>query len=48
MSYGTCPTCRAPGLSRERRPNGNDRCAQGHSYPSSRAVKEFNSSEGDE
>lgn len=36
--YGTCPHCGARGISRERRPNGNDRCAQGHIYPSSAAV----------
>lgn len=48
MSYGICPTCGAPGTSRERRPNGNDRCEQGHIYPSRNAVREFNVGEGDE
>lgn len=48
MSYGTCPKCGAPGVSRERRPNGNDRCANNHSYPSRNAVREFNTSEGEE
>lgn len=33
-AYGFCPTCFAPGESRERRPNGNDRCANGHTYSS--------------
>ena len=32
--YGFCPECGAPGVSRERRPNGDDRCANGHIYPS--------------
>lgn len=36
--YGYCPQCRAPGWQRERRPNGNDVCENGHSYPSSSAV----------
>lgn len=34
MSYGTCPQCGAEGICRERRPNGNDKCANGHVYPS--------------
>lgn len=37
--YGNCPICGAPGAMRERRLNGNDRCAKGHEYPSSSAVK---------
>jgi hypothetical protein len=37
-AYGFCPLCGALGLARERRPNGNDRCAQGHVYPSHSAV----------
>lgn len=37
--YGRCPHCGAPGIQRERRPNGNDTCANGHVYPSSAAVK---------
>jgi len=34
MSYGYCPKCGAPGKSRERRPNGYDRCENGCVYPS--------------
>lgn len=37
MDYGLCPTCGAPGASRERRPNGNDTCKNGHTYPSREA-----------
>lgn|GEM_PF-5456159 len=36
--YGKCPECGADGVSRERRPNGNDTCANGHVYPSISAV----------
>ena len=36
--YGGCPTCGQPGVSRERRPKGNDTCRQGHKYPSSTAI----------
>ena len=36
--YGYCPRCGGLGLSRERRKDGNDRCENGHSYPSSTAV----------
>ena len=36
--YGYCPRCGGLGLSRERRKDGNDRCENGHSYPSSAAV----------
>lgn len=32
--YGFCPRCGAPGLYRERRPNGDDECTNGHKYPS--------------
>lgn len=35
--YGYCPVCGAVGVSRERRPDGNDKCASGHVYPSARA-----------
>lgn len=38
--YGYCPICNSPGVSRERRPEGNDRCENGHSYPSRSALKE--------
>ncbi len=33
--YGYCPHCQKPGISRERRLNGNDTCESGHVYPSS-------------
>lgn len=36
--YGFCPHCDAPGELRERRPNGNDKCSNGHTYPSKEAV----------
>jgi hypothetical protein len=36
--YGYCPTCGAIGVSRERRPNGDDRCSNGHVYASASAV----------
>lgn len=36
--YGLCPQCGAPGEQRERRPNGNDRCQNSHTYPSREAV----------
>ena len=36
--YGRCPICMGPGISRERRPNGNDTCHRGHNYPSSSAI----------
>lgn len=36
--YGYCPHCGEPGVSRERRPNGNDTCATGHTYPTAQAV----------
>jgi len=39
-SYGFCPICDAPGVTRERRPNGNDECAKGHRYPSRNALPE--------
>jgi hypothetical protein len=34
---GYCPKCGEPGMIRERRPNGNDQCPNGHSYPSKEA-----------
>lgn len=37
-AYGFCPICGAPGTQRERRPNGNDICENGHEYKSSDAV----------
>lgn len=36
--YGYCPKCGAAGYSRERRPDGNDRCPNDHMYPSKDAV----------
>ena len=36
--YGICPHCGAKGVERERRPDGNDRCSQGHVYPSRASV----------
>ena len=36
--YGYCPICGSPGKSRERRPNGNDKCHNGHTYPSHNAT----------
>ena len=32
--YGHCPICGAKGVTRERRPDGDDRCANGHTYKS--------------
>lgn len=37
--YGYCPYCWAEGYTRERRPDGNDVCTKGHSYPSKSALK---------
>jgi len=37
--YGYCPKCGSPGRTRERRPNGNDRCYLGHVYPSRTALE---------
>ena len=36
--YGFCPHCARPGVERERRPNGNDKCDAGHCYPTAAAV----------
>jgi hypothetical protein len=36
--YGYCPECESPGVERERRPNGNDKCGDGHTYPSANAL----------
>jgi len=38
--YGFCPICGANGIIRERRPDGNDRCSAGHTYPSRNSVGE--------
>jgi hypothetical protein len=37
--YGYCPICGAKGAARERRPNGDDICANKHKYPSRSAIK---------
>ena len=39
--YGLCPHCGASGISRERRINGNDKCPNGHVYPSNNSVSEL-------
>ena len=36
--YGYCPECGEKGVMRERRPNGNDKCVKGHTYPSNTAT----------
>lgn len=36
--YGYCPRCDAKGVNRERRINGNDKCENGHCYPSAHAA----------
>lgn len=38
--YGFCPKCGKPGVRRERRPDGNDTCEEGHVYPSRKATAE--------
>lgn len=35
--YGYCPECGALGKRRQRRPNGDDTCMNGHTYPSASA-----------
>lgn len=37
-TYGYCPRCGCAGQTRERRPDGDDRCVLGHKYPSASAV----------
>ena len=37
---GFCPKCHVPGCTRERYPDGNDTCQNGHVYPSLDALKE--------
>ena len=46
--YGYCPLCGARGITRERRPNGNDACENGHTYPSAKALEEKRVSVEDE
>jgi hypothetical protein len=38
MIYGYCPICGAESVNRERRLNGNDRCLNGHVFPSKEAI----------
>jgi len=38
--YGYCPECGAKGVMRERRPDGNDKCANGHTYQSCKATQQ--------
>jgi hypothetical protein len=38
-AYGFCLHCKAKVVRRERRPRGNDTCANGHVYPSAASVK---------
>lgn len=38
-NFGYCPTCGAPGVSRERRRDGYDVCQNGHAYPSSQSLQ---------
>lgn len=38
--YGKCPICGENGESREKRPNGNDKCVRGHTYKSCLAITE--------
>ena len=45
MGYGYCPVCGGMGKSRERRIDGNDRCENGHIYPSKASVREQNEKE---
>lgn len=37
-TFGFCPHCSSRSVSREKRPDGNDRCEKGHVYPSSSSV----------
>jgi cytidyltransferase-like protein len=37
--YDYCPICGEEGVQRERRPNGNDTCKNGHVYPSADRIK---------
>lgn len=45
--YGYCPTCGAPGVTRERRPGGDDTCSgnPSHTYPSASAAEQPNKPE---
>lgn len=37
--YGICPTCGEPGVSTERRMNGNSVCVNGHTFPNTHTVR---------
>ena len=37
--YGSCPHCGARVTDRERRPDGDDICENGHKYPSKSSVR---------
>lgn len=37
--YGRCPHCGSEVIRRERRPNGDDHCKNGHIYPSKASIK---------
>lgn len=39
--YGYCPICLSHGIIRERHPGGNDKCSEGHTYPSADALTEL-------
>lgn len=38
--YGYCPVCGSEIASRERRPDGNDICDEGHKFPSKDAISD--------
>lgn len=40
MAMGFCPTCGRAEKSRERRPNGDSKCAKGHTFPSKALLDE--------
>lgn len=39
VGYGRCPACGGKGVKRERRPNGNDTCENGHIYPTDTRIR---------
>lgn len=39
--YGYCPVCGVMGHSRERRPDGNDTCKNGHVYPARTSISKL-------
>lgn len=38
-AFGYCPHCDQPSISREKRPNGNDECKNGHRYPTTASIE---------